>query len=354
MRNKLFGFLIVAGLVGALIYAGKQATAMADAGAAVAAPGDLWGFLPDPLAEIDGRKISKQEFVDFFTSNLPDGRMPPMVTQDLLKQIAPRMVKQYVESKLILEAAAKAGFKPSQELAEKFFRESIAEASPEERKMFENSLAMQNQTIEEFIRQNASSKAFQDNAAIGQWIKSVIASKVAVTDQETKAYYDEHKEQFKEPGDREDTIRASHILVKFEGSSPESDKAAKNKALAILKRINDDESFEKIAAAESECPSGKMAGGSLGAFGQGQMVKPFEEAAWKLEPGEVSEPVKTEFGYHIIRRDASQSASAKQFSEVESIIGKMLKDQKVGELVNAEIEKMMQAANVKIFVEEEE
>ncbi len=350
--RKLFGFIIIAGLVTTLIYAGKQATALADAGAKTEKSGDIWGFMPDPLAEIDGKKISKQEFVEFFMSNLPDGKLPPMATEQLLKQIAPRMVKQYVESKLILKAAVNAGFKPSQELAEKFFKQSIAEASPEEKKMFENGLAMQNQTIDEFIKQNAGNKAFQENAAIGQWIKSTVASKVTVSPQEVKAYFDKNKERFQDAGDREDTIRASHILVKFKDSTPESDKAAKDKAASILKRIQNDESFEKIAAAESECPSGKMAGGSLGAFAKGQMVKPFEEVAWALNPGELSDLVKTEFGYHIIRRDASKGASAKQFSEVKATIGKMLKDQKVAQIVNNEVQKMMKAANVKIFIEE--
>ena len=87
-----------------------------------------------------------------------------------------------------------------------------------------------------------------------------------------------------------DKIRAAHILVS-------SEEAAK----AILERLKAGESFSKLAQELSKCPSGKN-GGDLGRFGRGQMVRPFELAAFKLNKGEISEIVKTQFGYHIIKR----------------------------------------------------
>jgi len=87
------------------------------------------------------------------------------------------------------------------------------------------------------------------------------------------------------------SVKASHILVK-----------KKSLADQLLERINNGESFSKLAKEFSECPS-KKRGGSLGKFSRGQMVKPFEQAAFALKVGEVtSEPVKTDFGYHIIKR----------------------------------------------------
>lgn len=84
-------------------------------------------------------------------------------------------------------------------------------------------------------------------------------------------------------------VSAGHILV----DSYED-------AIALKKRIDDGESFERLAAKYSKCPSGQR-GGALGSFGRGMMVKPFENAAFNLEVGEVSEPVKTEFGWHLIK-----------------------------------------------------
>ena len=86
------------------------------------------------------------------------------------------------------------------------------------------------------------------------------------------------------------TISASHILVKQE-----------HEAQDLLKKIQGGESFEELAKKFSLCPSGKS-GGALGTFGKGQMVAPFEQAAFALKAGEVSGPVRTQFGYHLIKR----------------------------------------------------
>lgn len=84
-------------------------------------------------------------------------------------------------------------------------------------------------------------------------------------------------------------IKASHILVKTEGE-----------AIDLVGKIKNGESFEKLAKANSNCPSGRN-GGDLGYFGKGQMVREFENAAFALSVGEVSKPVKTQFGWHIIK-----------------------------------------------------
>ncbi|HHD16442.1 MAG: peptidylprolyl isomerase [Thermoplasmata archaeon] len=84
-------------------------------------------------------------------------------------------------------------------------------------------------------------------------------------------------------------VRASHILVDSEKD-----------AIRIRNRIRAGARFEDLARKHSRCPSGKK-GGDLGYFGRGQMVKPFEDAAFSMKKGDVSEPVKTQFGYHIIK-----------------------------------------------------
>ena len=86
-------------------------------------------------------------------------------------------------------------------------------------------------------------------------------------------------------------ISASHILVEKQ-----------SQALKLLEELKGGANFEDLAKKHSTCPSGKR-GGNLGAFGRGQMVKPFEKAAFNLNVGETTkEPVKTQFGYHIIKR----------------------------------------------------
>ena len=86
------------------------------------------------------------------------------------------------------------------------------------------------------------------------------------------------------------TIKARHILVDQEFQAQD-----------IVKKLADGKTFEEMASKFSKCPSGKR-GGDLGEFGRGRMVPSFEEAAFALKPGEVSAPVRTQFGYHLIQR----------------------------------------------------
>jgi peptidyl-prolyl cis-trans isomerase C len=90
-----------------------------------------------------------------------------------------------------------------------------------------------------------------------------------------------------------DKVNASHILVDQE-----------HEAKDILKKLDEGVAFEELARDFSNCPSGKQAGGNLGDFGRGMMVPEFETAAFDLEVGAVSEPVRTQFGYHIIKRNS--------------------------------------------------
>ncbi len=87
-------------------------------------------------------------------------------------------------------------------------------------------------------------------------------------------------------------INAQHILVDHE-----------HEANDLLKKLNDGEEFDQLATDFSKCPSGKS-GGHLGSFGKGMMVEAFEKAAFDLKVGELSGPVKTQFGYHLIKRTA--------------------------------------------------
>ena len=114
-----------------------------------------------------------------------------------------------------------------------------------------------------------------------------LIAEVKVTDKDCRDYYEANKEQFV----AEEKVEASHILVKEEELA--------KKLLADIKEGKI--SFEDCAKENSTCPSGK-GGGALGAFGRGQMVKEFEDAAFAMNPGDISdEPVKTQFGYHLIK-----------------------------------------------------
>ncbi|HMG96361.1 MAG TPA: peptidyl-prolyl cis-trans isomerase [Gemmatimonadaceae bacterium] len=123
-------------------------------------------------------------------------------------------------------------------------------------------------------------------------------SAVRVSDDEIRAYYDTHKKQFDRPG------RAKVSIIIIPRSVTAADSAAvRARAVALRSRILGGEKFEDVARAESADSVSAVNGGSLGRGGKGRFIAPFETAAYALKPGEISQPVLTPFGYHIIRVD---------------------------------------------------
>ena len=135
---------------------------------------------------------------------------------------------------------------------------------------------------------------------------------VKVTDEEAKTFYEENKSSLLSG----ETVSASHILVDSE-----------EKATKLLADINEGKiSFADAAKENSSCPSSQN-GGSLGEFGKGQMVPEFDQAVFSMEVGEVKGPVKTQFGYHLIKLDAKNEAKEISFEEVaDQIKAKLLND----------------------------
>ena len=136
---------------------------------------------------------------------------------------------------------------------------------------------------------------------------------ISVSDEEIKAYYDANKAQF----NKSETVSAKHILVESEEKC--------NEILAAI--TNGEKTFEDAAKESSTCPSGQK-GGDLGTFGKGQMVPEFEQAAFEAEIGQVVGPVKTQFGFHLIKVEAKNEAEAAAFEEVKENIRRNLVQQK--------------------------
>ncbi len=133
-----------------------------------------------------------------------------------------------------------------------------------------------------------------------QYALKVLLQDIKVEDEEVESYYNENKEQFKSP----ESVKASHILVDDE-----------NKANEIIEELNNGLSFEEAAGKYSKCPS-KARGGDLGFFTRGKMVPEFEKAAFEMKKDEISKPVKTQFGYHIIKLTDRKEPGISSLEEV--------------------------------------
>jgi len=156
----------------------------------------------------------------------------------------------------------------------------------------------------------------------------VVEARIVVSDADIKAYYDQNLARYKTDEQR----RASHILIVAGKDAPAADKAAAKakaeKILAQLRKSPND--FAKLAKENSQDPGSAERGGDLDFFGKGMMVKPFEEAAYALKEGEISDVVQSDFGFHIIRLTALKAATTRPLSEVKANITDEIRRQQVG------------------------
>ena len=146
--------------------------------------------------------------------------------------------------------------------------------------------------------------------------------KVTIAEKEISDFYELNQENFKNPKQ----IKARHILLKVSPDASESEETEiKEKALSLLKRLKNGEDFAALAKKYSQDPAASK-GGDLGYSTRGQMVKPFEELAFSLKKGQIGGPVKTQFGWHIIRVDDIKDTTVKTFSEVRNQIVTTIKN----------------------------
>jgi peptidyl-prolyl cis-trans isomerase C len=183
---------------------------------------------------------------------------------------------------------------------------------------------------------------FQHQNLLAQAMFLSLQQSVKVDDAAVEKYYNEHKNDY-------EVLKARHILIRVKGApmqavagKPElTDEEALAKAQAIRTRLTAGEDFATIAKAESDDAGSGAQGGDLGEFKKGMMVPPFETAAFAAKVNEVTEPVKTPFGYHLIQ---VQSHATKSMAEVRSDIEKKLRP----DLARAEVEALRKGATVQM------
>jgi peptidyl-prolyl cis-trans isomerase D len=169
---------------------------------------------------------------------------------------------------------------------------------------------------------------------------------VQVTHEELQAYYNQHRDQYRVP----EQAKVSHILIKTPLAGPDGKvdekgvSEAQRRAQDLLKQLKGGAKFEDLAKKYSEDPGSAKEGGSLGWIGKGRTVPEFEKAAFSLPKGQISDLVKSSYGFHIIRVDDRQDAHMKTLDEVKDQIEPVLKQQKTQEIAQKQAEDLLQAA----------
>jgi peptidyl-prolyl cis-trans isomerase D len=169
-------------------------------------------------------------------------------------------------------------------------------------------------------------------AAYLQFTPEMYLAKITVPDAEAKDYFESHPGEF----DTQKTVEASHVLIKVDqNAAPEIVEKAREKAMDVFKQAKAGKNFADLAKQYSDDPGGKT-GGNLGAFKRDAMVEPFGEKAFSMSPGEISEPIRTQFGWHIIKLEKINDAAILTVEQATPKIIQKLSDEKAKNLAYEE------------------
>jgi len=289
------------------------------------------------VATVDGKEITLAE-VDQVLRAWKSGRFPDVdltASQGVLQRKA---LDNLVDQRLLYRAAQAAGTEPAQEEVEAQIQQIRARFPSKE--VYEQTLAQEGYNEADMI------EAYRTDRAVRMFVQKAYLDTVQVSPEQARRHFETHPDEFVRPG----RIRARHILLRVaQGASPEEDAAVRAKMDALARRVAAGEDFVSLAIAASEDGSAAN-GGDLGFFARGQMVAPFEDAAFALALGEVSAPVRSAFGYHLIRLEERQPAGAFQFEEVAEPLFQKLRQERTDEHLQAFLAEQRKKVKVKRMV----
>ena len=254
-----------------------------------------------------------------YRSVLLNNRMTPEDFEEVLSQeLLQEKVRQFLTT---FSPVTEQEILDQYTYANKKVKVSFVQFKPDQ---YKDKVKVEEASLEKYFEENKEKYRIPEKIKVVYIVVDPNAFKdqVKVSDEQIKEYYEEHIDTFKE----KKRVKARHILFKLaENASPEEEAKVKQKAEDVLKKAKAGENFAELAKKYSEGPTAKD-GGDLGYFSENQMVKPFEEAAFKLKKGEVSDLVRTSFGYHIIKVEDVKEARTKSLEEVKGqILAKITK-----------------------------
>ena len=260
--------------------------------------------------------------------------MPEEQLRSQLPLLKRRAEEQAVGTALLFQEAARLDIPVTDEEVEASLRRMADEAGGPDR--LRAILAKQGQNVVQLREE------IRRGRKVDKLVAQVTADLPEPTDAEAEAFFAAHRSEF----GREAQVRAQHILVTPKSQSADDKLAALAKIRAIRERVAAGSDFSEEAAAHSDCPSGKQAGGSLGWFSHGMMVKEFDEAAFELPVGGLSDIIETQFGYHIILKNEEQKESVPEFSEVRDRILDLLRHDRRGKALADHVAELREKARI--------
>lgn len=296
--------------------------------------------LTDPIAVVEGSEIKKADLDQAFASVLASQGMPPdqasKIPEAQRMQFYRILLEDMIADKIIAKRSAEQTVS-DEALAGELARIQKNFGSEDEMK---KQIEASGQTFDK-LKDNIKTQLRQR-----EWLDAQVKGQDAVADTEAEEFYKGNPEKFQRP----EQVRASHILVTVEADAKPETVVEKGKAAqAILDRVKKGEDFATLAGEVSEDPSAKQNKGDLDFFGRDQMVKEFADAAFGMKKDEISkEPVRSQFGYHIIKVTDRREAETIPLEKAKPQVLAFLQRQKKQKAVQDFVKGLRDKAEVKV------
>jgi parvulin-like peptidyl-prolyl isomerase len=308
----------------------------------VACTAQAQGIYPGDAVRVNDETISYQRFQGFYVEyrNSKGVQVGARGDQlELLKQLRIEAMDLMIEQELVKQAAENEGIAGDPAEVDKQIAELRDVFDTDEQ--FRMKLEADGYTEETYRRH------VQRMAAAKVYLDRIRADASDVRDSEVEQFYEENEDRLTLP----EQVRVRHILLTWKPMGTQDDRAAIREQMEpILERARAGEDFAALAREFSEDSATKGNGGDTGFFYRGTMVPAFEQAAFALQPGEVSDPVDTVFGVHIIKLEERQEARLLPLDEVREQLRDHVREEKMEAAVDAKVDELRAAADVQVLI----
>lgn len=300
------------------------------------------GFHPGDAVRVNDETVSNQRFQGFYVEYRNSKGVAVGARGDqleLLIQLRREAMDLIIEQTLVGQAAEKEGIEADPDEVDRQVEEL--------REKYGSDDVLRMKLGEEGFTEESYRRHVARMIAAKRYLDRVRADASDVSDGELELFYEDNEARLTLP----EQVRVRHILLTWKPLGTQDDRAALHEQMQpILERARAGEDFEALATQYSEDYATKDNGGDTGLFPRGTMVPAFEQVAFALSPGEVSDPVETVFGVHILRLEERQASRLLPLEEIRDELREYVREEKMDAAVQAKIDQLRAAADIEILI----
>ena len=293
--------------------------------------------LPEVVATVNGKDITRTQLQDIFNAAVQSSGMN-VADLSSAQQLGgyTQLLNDLIDRQLLLDAASK----------EEITSEDVEAEIKKFKSQFPDEAIFDTQMKQAGMTPEKLQSDVREELKIRRWMESQVKTS-DVTDADAKSFYESNLKEFEQP----ETVKASHILFMVDAdAAPEVVKEKQEAAQKAAARAKGGEDFATLAKELSEEPGAKESGGDLGFFPKDRMVPEFANAAFAANLNDISEPVKTQFGWHVIKVTDKKAAGTVPFDEVNNQITSYLKSTRQREAVQKVMKDLKDSAKIQTFL----